>query len=809
MATVNLKIRLRPTRFGFLVRPDDSKRTLDIFRINSCLWGGIYNPIIPFFKRIPPWWERKGYRFENARQIVNGYLDFFEPDFIVEAEAGLAKDLGFSKERVLKLTDLLDRAGERDREKVGLSVNDLYRDLYRKEFQFERRHKHRIIDVQARDSRLENFAACNFGGFPVQRRLKYFGQNFRDVFDPELVELDGKECSSLYESGYTSPLGIGQAELDVDYHDHKDPTLFILDAHEAKDLIDFWNLRATHRNVLAIPLQWLESLSPFCRSYILQNHRPLPGNPHGVMIQPTTMFSRSIREEDIEEIYAGHLRVDKEGANCMQTWYPPIWRETRQFVVRTTRATLEAGSASLDVAVEEDKTDIRFDPLYPKFAARFGGRCRWANVVRLSEWTHQAGVATVFPCDYKNPKFPKLRLGRENLIPTTEGLVFFPEYKDISERWTLTDGTTALSTWFREVGIDAVQSDAGRATQQIVQTLGGFWGVRSLAHGGIVSLLDEMSRRPVRRSAHFKEFQNKVHNAVANDIWRTKDFETLVERRAVELGVELKCSKCASWSWYSLKQLDYNLTCDLCLRRFDFPITSPTDSKHARWAYRVLGPFALPDYARGGYSAALAIRFFADVIPIGHDSSVTWSSGQDLCFPDGQKSEADFILWYQRRQTFGTDYATELVFGEAKSFGREVFKESDISKMKRLAQRFPGAIIVFAMLKGAAELSDEETSRLRKLALWGREYERERKQSRAPVIVLTGTELFVAHHLESTWKEKGGQHAKLVEPAWVRTENLRVLADLTQQLYLGLPSYGAWREEKWKKRRDRRRKRET
>lgn len=93
MSSITVDVRLRPVRCAFLVRPEDAKRTLEIFRICTCLWGGKYNPIIPFFKRIPQWWERKGYRFESASQIVNGYLDFFEPDFLVESEKGLSNGL--------------------------------------------------------------------------------------------------------------------------------------------------------------------------------------------------------------------------------------------------------------------------------------------------------------------------------------------------------------------------------------------------------------------------------------------------------------------------------------------------------------------------------------------------------------------------------------------------------------------------------------------------------------------------------------------------------------------------------------------
>ena len=335
--------------------------------------------------------------------------------------------------------------------------------------------------------------------------------------------------------------------------------------------------------------------------------------------------------------------------------------------------------------------------------------------------------------------------------------------------------------------------------------------MRSLAHKGIIEMLNKMSKKPVTRSAHFKEFQNKIHAAINKDIWRNKSFETLVERKAVELGLELKCSKCSSWSWYSLKQLDYSLNCELCLKQFDFPITNPGNSKLARWAYRVIGPFALPDFARGGYAASLAIRFFADVIGGMNRSEVTWSSGQEITLASGKKIEADFILWNQRKQMFGTDYSTEIVFGEAKSFGRDAFKQEDVDKMKLLAESFPGSVLVFATMKEGTELAIEEATRIKRFAEWGREYDRERKQSRAPVIMLTGTELFTAHYLNNTWKEKGGDHKRLIEPAWVsvRLNNLRMLADFTQQLYLGMLSYGKWHEEKWKKRVARKTKKST
>lgn len=111
--------------------------------------------------------------------------------------------------------------------------------------------------------------------------------------------------------------------------------------------------------------------------------------------------------------------------------------------------------------------------------------------------------------------------------------------------------------------------------------------------------------------------------------------------------------------------------------------------------------------------------------------------------------------------------------------------------MKRLATVFPGSVLVFATLKRGDELSVDEVRRLSALARWGRSDATNQGVPRAAVIVLTGAELFAEYRVESSWVALGGQHAKFVEPAYVRLDNLQVLADLTQQLYLNMEGYNA------------------
>jgi hypothetical protein len=92
-------VRLRPVRLGFLVEPNDLTQLRRIMRLCCCLWGGRYNPIIPFFEETPPRWTAPFERL-GGLDIARAYIDFFEPDVLVEASEGMAAKLGWPKIRL-------------------------------------------------------------------------------------------------------------------------------------------------------------------------------------------------------------------------------------------------------------------------------------------------------------------------------------------------------------------------------------------------------------------------------------------------------------------------------------------------------------------------------------------------------------------------------------------------------------------------------------------------------------------------------------------------------------------------------------
>ena len=166
------------------------------------------------------------------------------------------------------------------------------------------------------------------------------------------------------------------------------------------------------------------------------------------------------------------------------------------------------------------------------------------------------------------------------------------------------------------------------------------------------------------------------------------------------------------------------------------------------------------------------------------DTKLTYATGLNFGLENKKPFEVDFTLWYQRDDLFDHDEEPVLVFGKAKSFAVDSFKAKDIARMRRLAEKFPGGFLVFAMLKDA--LTDREKAEIAPLALWGWEL-LDDGRPRAPAIVLTGTELFSEGHVKQTWEALNDQRGQLVASPTVRLDNLWTLANLTQQAYLGLP----------------------
>ena len=809
MAFLYGDLRLRPTRIGFLVRPSDLAALQKVFQVCSCLWGGMYNPIIPVCHRLPRAW-RSGLRAHcSGRQFATGYVRFFEPDVFVETEPGMAQSLGIHQgssglyPRVISLDNLVDGGNQNRPEfSVGLNIVDVYKELHQTEFQFVQ-YSGKLVALFRDRGHHGPYIDASFGGFPKHGRLSYIQRAYENAFKPTILKHEPSAWLQLIMNRGCAPLTFTHHDVEQLPTGEWDPTIYVANPTSPLDLIDLWNLRLFRENVLPVNAEWLPELKDYLRDFVVRHHRPLPGNPNGLMIDTTIEVGDSFSAEEakalVDDTFAGLPR----GSWVLKHWFDPIWQtDQNPLIHRPGPIQIYAESSHLNLPIlDEGRQGIRFQSLAPKFAAKYGSEhARWVNVVSLRDFDNQYRFALALPSTAISSPYYHLAAG-DPLLVSREGFVLPQRFKDIEAYVQLMSGTEAVVDWFKQHDINAEPSDAGRIADQILSSVGGFWGTCILQDEKTLRLLDKMSKSTSRtRSA--EEWQGIAKQRANMDPFggfKSKGcLDRFVEAGALKLGLSVSCPNCKKDNWYGLEGLAERVVCERCLRTFSFP-QGNLNYKNSPWKFRVAGPYSEPNYANGSYATVLALKCISDGVGFGHNT-ITFSTNLDLTV-NGEHSEIDFACWYRQDHHGPRQDEPLFLVGEAKSFGVNSFSEEDVARLKQVGQRMPGTFLVFATLK--SELAEKERFRIRRLAEWGRLPDAD-ERPRNLVVVLTGTELFAHHILSHAWKEAGGKRQALVERAYAQMDNLWTLADLTQQVYLELQPMSEYLHEYWKRRYERR-----
>jgi hypothetical protein len=116
------QIIIRPFRFVFLIEPKDKKNLLRTFEVTSSLWGGSFNFIVLLFKTVPKRYRQEYQKSISAKTMLNGFVEAFQPDYIVESRDGHCREYGidFPEKRTTSFTELMSR-DELGRCKIGVA----------------------------------------------------------------------------------------------------------------------------------------------------------------------------------------------------------------------------------------------------------------------------------------------------------------------------------------------------------------------------------------------------------------------------------------------------------------------------------------------------------------------------------------------------------------------------------------------------------------------------------------------------------------------------------------------------------------
>ena len=788
MTRGTINVRLRPIKLAFLVNPKDKNSLLKAIEINTFLWGGMFNPIIPTYRRVPSKWHDGPFKNSNVQSVISGYLDNFDPDYVVPMGecSGYSLDVG-NKKKIEDVSEILAPVEGSGISNYGIGLFEVLNYFIEQELKFQRRYPLDIC-VPRFGTRFRPFLASVFGTFP-ENIDTIFWENFAEVL--EAKEID---CSA---SSYAELLNLRRLFLRRMTQLYLEPTrslrgwkrcIFFLDATDSLDVMDYWNLRAIGWDVLPVPKQFTQSNKTKQSILDLIEEDYLPRRPQPQTYHRTTILkSRSISKNEQQHFFSSL----EESKVISQTWYPRIWDDWARDNDHVECCELEADTDEHDIST--DRATISFTTLDPKFIHRNGGflKPRFANETKVRFYDDKEIFAEAIPDGGGDLAVTTGGGGSIDLRLSRRGLVYLPWTSKTPVSLYLPQAETIFSKWIELRGWKVELSPAGRNAKQMLRQLGGVYSTWILAQEGIIQLLGEMNSSDEKTMSEadlrgkIAKIANQMTLVTANQTKRKRDeaakriqesiLQQLIEKKVFQLGMEIQCPVCARSPWYSVKDVDYELQCR-CLEWISFPPTS----KEVQWSYRTLGPFSSPNQAHGAYTVLLTLRFFSFLLHGATTPLMSFTAKKRKV-----EMEADLALFFQASK-FETS-KLEVIFAECKTFNS--FQKKDADRMRKLGDAFPGAVLVFATLKKS--LSQKEKTFLRSVVNRSRKY-RQNDRPFNPVLILTGTELFSELHLAQSWQEAGGIRAGFVQDNILGLTDLLELCDLTQQIYLDMDSWHQW-----------------
>ncbi|WP_426026684.1 hypothetical protein [Brevundimonas sp. TSRC1-1] len=709
--------------------------------------------------------------------------------------AGLKAARAFGgRKRFLQLEEMVGREiNAAPRFEVGIDMFSVYAHLYRSGLQYQRRHPVEHLNFTSGDRIGEAFCEAAYGLFPQAGDLQFVQQAYVDVTDAKSVAPDIDAWRKVAEGGARYPLRYTLHDLERQFADRGDPSVFIFDPLHGPDVIDAWNFRLFNRDPLLVNVHWLEQ----SREHILQrihiNHRPLPTNPHGVMIGTAMHIARSLDSTSVLERL--NLPADlPQWSVTTQDWYEPIWLDRdEERVFQPSLAMVHARRQTTELTpTGSSELSIRPPVLAPGFETNLpSAGPAWVNTVQIRSYNFESPLAEALP-SAATPltDYAPVRGLVDAVYPSREGYVAFRTIAETTGTVQIATRNQAVTSWLKSRELEAKPSDAGRIAEQVISSLGGLWGAHLLKSDAILKLLDSMARsRVVRADGTTEEFPDSTAlvktwvDTVKKVDQRKGGFgknrlDALVEAKALQLGLTAPCPHCAKENWFSLDEVATIVRCLRCRQDFAFPQSPPSKD---RFRYRVFGPFATPHYAQGGYCVALTLAWLNDFRSM---DPFTYTTSLELKRADGHRLETDFFAWKGSSQWGRRCKDPQTLVGECKSLAAEGFKAGDIDRLKTLAEALPGAFLVCATLKPA--FSAQEISRLKGLAKWGW-HRRTADRQPTRVILLTGVDLLADETGLHPWEKAGGRLSQIAKET-PHVFGLGELAVLTQRGHLGFTS---------------------
>jgi hypothetical protein len=252
----NIDIKVRPIKLAFIVEPNNADQVRDAIRLSSSLWGGMYFPIIPLYKRMPSTWEDKPIAAPPAKKVIQGYLDAFDPDALVQFSKTVPKFISETGVEIIKPDDIWRLLAENNLSpQCGIGVFEVMSDIFDQYFKYKSKYPVKVV-LPKIPSELSLFWTSFFGELPPAVNA-FVEKRYFEPLEIESVDVRPDKLAEIMAGNVLFPRRMTQWALDPQNRSgaRRDARLFFLNATKLADVIDFWNLRALGGPVLPVTKQ--------------------------------------------------------------------------------------------------------------------------------------------------------------------------------------------------------------------------------------------------------------------------------------------------------------------------------------------------------------------------------------------------------------------------------------------------------------------------------------------------------------------------------------------------------------------------
>lgn len=655
--TLHVACNTRPARLAFLIDKPEPQILEEVFRLNTLVWGGMFNPVVVMDgtsrKRVGRHYMFEGDTYE--REVIL-QLEEFDPDFLIDY-SGVQITPALNRFRILPRQGLRWNPWGREEILYFLEAWPFVFDYWSREFRFLQKPplKFAYIDFTSAD-RLKTYLAARFGGYPEGHPGDKWLEN---SLDAKSVVYDESFRKSFRINDWAFPIAFSTLKIEARLPNSLGSYCFFLfDPCDMFDVVDFWNLRAAGFRIFPLPIDHYQD---FCES--------------AKTFAEVSQYRINSRIENWVEIIKGgsvdDAELDKAGEWLRTTGIQPDRVSLRGWVPRfgsrhyrvspeiEVRPVLSKRSDEIVVV-----TDSYGTLKLPMPECELDGTSlsqHWATDLQFfgaSDAKHTFRIPWLHPeCD----RVVGFRIGHgfeaEASRVSKEGIVAIrsgdkgnlsleePKVIDVFRAY-LKDGGLA----YHET------SSPGLALERILDQLGGLFHCRVFQNAGVREVIEGLSGGT---HMHAEEIRTTLYKAIDGDKDKKQNecqriLKTLIGAKVLRQGLRLQCERCQRHDWYHMSEAGEEFKCKKCFYVQPVPLLDKCP-----WHYVSDGLFRLEGKVAGSLTSILSLAFLQSYLQQ-HDLKYVPSFDYT---DDSGSAERDFAVLSS--EFFSED--VDVIIGECKT----------------------------------------------------------------------------------------------------------------------------------------------